>query len=151
MKHPRLPLLGSTKIYTDRIPLFTCVLRCHTSSLEGRRTKPIKLTQQREINLPAKPLANANVHRLLKPGTCGEIELDVSSVCIFLCLVKIQGAKQQVRYDCAIGNNWTKIIDKNINMIKFSLTVLGKTNREISVEIQIKVCLISILEMMRYS
>ena len=32
----------------------------------------LALTQWQEINLPDKPLANANVHRLLKPGTCFE-------------------------------------------------------------------------------
>ena len=29
----------------------------------------VDLTQHREINHPDKPLANENVHRLLKPGT----------------------------------------------------------------------------------
>ena len=33
-------------------------------------------------------------------------------------------------------NNGTKIIDKNINKIIFGLTLLGKHNREISVEIK---------------
>ena len=34
-------------------------------------------------------------------------------------------------------NNGTKRIDKNINIIIFSLTVLGKTDKEISVAITI--------------
>ena len=40
-----------------------------------------------------------------------------------------------VRYDCAIRKNGTKSIDKNRNIIIFSLTVLGKANIEISIEI----------------
>ena len=57
------------------------------SSLEERRMKPIKLTQLREINLPAKPLANANVHQLLKPCTCCKNDLDETRVCCFDALL----------------------------------------------------------------
>ena len=47
----------------------------------------LALTQYLEINLQAKPLANANVHRLLKPGTCCENELDETRVCCFGALL----------------------------------------------------------------
>ena len=57
------------------------------SSLEGQRPKPIKLTQYQEINLPAKPLANENVYRLRKQGTCCENNLDETRVCCFDVLV----------------------------------------------------------------
>ena len=57
-----------------------------------------------------------------------------------MCAVSIPckhlGDKEYVKFDFAIRNNSTKIIDKNINKIIFSLTVLGKTNRIISVEIK---------------
>ena len=129
MNHLRLPLLGSkTVIQTARRPLFTCVLRCHTRSLEGRRSEPIQITQQREINIPSKPLVNANVHRFLNPGTCCKNEVYVSRA-LFRCLVEIQGTKVLVRYDCSIRKNGTKRIDKNINIIIFSLTFLVKNNR----------------------
>ena len=88
MKHLRLILLGSkTVIYIARRLLFTCVMRCHTSSLECKRPKPIHITHQREINLPAKPLANSNVHWLLNPGTYCKNELDVSCVYCFNVLL----------------------------------------------------------------
>ena len=97
MKHLRLPLLRSkTVIQTARRPLFTCELRRHTSSLEGRRPKSIQLTQQWEINLPAKPLANANIYWLLKPGTCFENELDASRVYFFDTLSIFRGQKSRL-------------------------------------------------------
>ena len=43
--------------------------------------------------------------------------------------------KYYFRFDCAIRNNGTKIFDKNRDIITFSLTVLGKTKKWISVEI----------------
>ena len=45
------------------------------------------LTHYREINIPAKPLANANVHRLIKPGTCCENDIDETRVCCFDALL----------------------------------------------------------------
>ena len=62
-------------------------MRCHTIPLEGQSPKPIKLTQYLEINIPAKPLANENVHRLLKPGTYRENDLDETCACCFDALV----------------------------------------------------------------
>ena len=49
---------------------------------------------------------------------------------LFRCLVNIYGTKEYVRFGFAIRDNGTNIIDKNINKNIFSLTVLGKTNRE---------------------
>ena len=40
-----------------------------------------------EIDLSAKLLDNGNVHRLLKPGTCCENELDETCVCCFDALL----------------------------------------------------------------
>ena len=34
------------------------------------------MENKKEINIPAKPLANANIQRLLKPCTCRESLLD---------------------------------------------------------------------------
>ena len=55
---------------------------------------------------------------------------------LFQCLVKIKETKEHVRFDCERRKNGTKIIDENINIIMYSLTVLGKTNKEISVKIK---------------
>ena len=67
------------------------------SSLEGQSMKPIKLIQYWEINLPAKPLDNENVHPLLKTGTCRENDLDETHVCCFDALVIF--SKQNSRLD----------------------------------------------------
>ena len=55
---------------------------------------------------------------------------------LFQCLVNIQGTKEDVRFDCATRNNGTKTINENINIIIYSLNILGKTNIEISIEIK---------------
>ena len=73
------------------------MVRCHTSFLEGKRPKPIKLNQKQEIHFPSKPLANANVHRLLKLCTCRENDIDETRVCIFDALVIF--SKQNIRSD----------------------------------------------------
>ena len=113
MTHLRLPLLGSKiVIQTFRRLLFTCVLRFHASSLEGLRHKPIQLTQQREINLPAKPLANANVHRFLKPGTCCENELDVTCVCCFDALLRFRELKCRLDVIFQLGTMAQKVLIK---------------------------------------
>ena len=54
-----------------------------------RRSKDgtyLALTQKQEINHPDKPLANANVQRLLKPGTCCEnnIAQTISNASLFV-------------------------------------------------------------------
>ena len=66
MKRLRLPLLGSeTLIYAARLPSFTCVLRCHTSSPKGKDRNLISSNSVMGACFPAYQLANPNVHRLL--------------------------------------------------------------------------------------
>ena len=71
----------------------------------------LDLTQQREINLPVKPLANANVHRLLKSGTCSENKR-AETRALFQLLFGILEKKEYVRFDFEIRNNGMKIFGK---------------------------------------
>ena len=82
---------------------------------------------------------NANVHWLLKPGTCCENKRAKNRV-LFQWLVDIWDKKEYVRFDCAISNNGMKTFDKTLTYLYYI---------EISVAIKIKFCLLLILKIMR--
>ena len=69
MKNLKLSLLRSKiVIWTTRLLSFTCVLRCHTSSPKGKCRNLLIYNSVAEMYFPACWLANANIHRLIKPG-----------------------------------------------------------------------------------
>ena len=71
----------------------------------------LALTQWREINLPAKPLANSNIHRFLKPGTCckNNSAKNLSKNSLFVTMTCWNlGTKGYVSFDwgdAAVNNN----------------------------------------------
>ena len=56
----------------------------------------VSLTKKREVILPAKMLANANIHQLLKPVTCWENDLDETRVCCFGDLLIFRGENSRL-------------------------------------------------------
>ena len=66
MKRIRLSLLGSkTVIKASRRLFFTCVLRCHTSSLKGKGQKLLSSYSLLGAKTPVIWLANPNVRQFL--------------------------------------------------------------------------------------
>ena len=59
---------SKTVISEDRIPSFTCVMRCHTSSLKYKGRNLISSNSVAGAQLSACWLANPNIHQLLNPG-----------------------------------------------------------------------------------
>ena len=69
MKRLRLTLLGlKTLIQAARSPAFTCVMRCHKSSLKGKCQNLIISNSVAGEYLPAYWLSNPKLHWLLNPG-----------------------------------------------------------------------------------
>ena len=68
MKRLSLPLLRSkTVIQADILPSFSCVIRCHTSSLKCKFRNLLSSNSLARAQLPAQWLANPNVHWLITP------------------------------------------------------------------------------------
>ena len=108
----RLPLLGSkTVIQATRIPSFTCVLRCHTSSPKGKGRNLISSNSLDRAQLTAYWLENQNVHRLLNPGQLPTHAVPKRLSLIFLLTVFSQRdpipiVNSIIDTVCIVGGRW---------------------------------------------
>ena len=66
------PWFKNSNIYSQKTVIHLCAEVPHELPRRAKGKTYLDITQYQEINILAKPLSNANVHRLLNPGTCCE-------------------------------------------------------------------------------